>query len=310
MIDKQVSPVLVEYIKDACTKVFWTHDALRLFLRQNGIAESFLSSWHKPETKRKFIIRLFDNLIQQKDNKGHAVVLKIGQVLSGMEYFPDLENYEDSPTKITAAQEAVRRVKEQIDKINKNIDAEDRGEINQRRLEERLKEIESKQQPFETLKSRLDELTPKIGTQTGGYEFEKWFYDLTVFNEIQAKRPYKDSNSRQIDGAITIDGTTFLIETKFENHQASVTDIDSFSAKVCNKADNTMGIMIAMSGFTEGAINEASKPGSKILLMDGGHIYNFILSQTMTLQDVVRRIKRHASQMGRAYLPASDFSKR
>ena len=136
MIEKQLSPVLAEYIKDACPKVFWTHNALHLFLRQNGIADNFLSSRHENETKRQFIARLFDNLTKRRDNKGHAVILKIGQALSDMEHFPDLENYEDSLTKITTAKEAVRRVKEEIDKINKKIDAENRGKMNQQRSAE------------------------------------------------------------------------------------------------------------------------------------------------------------------------------
>ena len=235
--------------------------------------------------------------------------MRIGQALSDMKYFPDLEGYEDSTKKITDAKESVRRVKEEADRINQTVNENNQGEVNQQRLTERLNEIESKQKSLESLTSRLNELLQKLGTQEGGYAFEKWLYDLAIFSEIQAKPPYYDSDGRQIDGSMTIDGTTFLVEAKFENEQATVTAIDSFKTKVANKADNTMGIMVAMSGFNEGAINEASKPGTKILLMDGQHIYHFVLSQTKSLQDVIRRIKRHASQIGRAYLPVSDFSK-
>ncbi len=309
MFAKQLSPTLVEYIKDACSKVFWTHDALRLFLRQNHISENYLSSWHKPETKKQFIIRLFDVLVKQKNNKGHAVILEIGQTLSEMKYFPDLENCDDFSRKTAAAKEAVRRVKEQIDAINQKTEEKNREEINQQKSSERLNDIRKKQDSFESLKSRLDELVLMLGTQEGGYGFEKWFYDLAVFSEIQAKPSYRDSDGRQIDGSITIDGTTFLIETKFKKDREDATAIGDFSMKIATKADNTMGIMIAMSGFNEGAIKGASMPGTKILLMDGSHVYNFILSQTMTLSGLIGRIKRHASQMGKAYLPASEFSK-
>ena len=54
----------------------------------------------------------------------------------------------------------------------------------------------------------------EVGTQSGGYEFEKWFYKLLDFNEIQNIKPYK-TNGRQIDGSVTIEGTTYL-PTKFD----------------------------------------------------------------------------------------------
>jgi len=66
--------------------------------------------------------------------------------------------------------------------------------------------------------------------------------------EITARPPYK-TNGRQIDGSLTLDGTTFLIETKFTNGQSGAPDIDIFMSKIVKKADNTMGIFVSMSGF-------------------------------------------------------------
>jgi hypothetical protein len=59
------------------------------------------------------------------------------------------------------------------------------------------------QQSLEKLQAELNALTPKIGTQEGGYAFEKWFYDLAIFFELDARRGYK-AGGRQIDGALTI----------------------------------------------------------------------------------------------------------
>ena len=56
-----------------------------------------------------------------------------------------------------------------------------------------------------------------LGTQSGGYEFEKWFYKLLDFSEIQNRKPYK-TNGRQIDGSLTIEGTTYL-PTKFDRQR-------------------------------------------------------------------------------------------
>ncbi len=111
---------------------------------------------------------------------------------------------------------------------------------------------------------------------------------------------------RQIDGSLTLDGTTYLVELKFEAHQAAATDIDSLKAKINSKADNTMGVMVAMSGYSSVAITEASGPKSALLLLDSSHVY-MVLGGAGTLKEIIRRVRRHSSQTGYAYLPPKDF---
>lgn len=89
----------------------------------------------------------------------------------------------------------------------------------------------------------------RSGDQKAGYDFETWVYEFLAFNDIQARKPYKDPNSRQIDGAAEIDGNNFLIEAKCTHEQTDVTEIDSFRAKIQTKADNTLGLLVSMSGF-------------------------------------------------------------
>lgn len=146
----------------------------------------------------------------------------------------------------------------------------------------------------------------RLGDQKAGYDFQDWFYDLLDFSEITNRKPYVH-NGRQIDGSITLSGTTYLIELKFTAEQAGVTDIDSFFKKVTSKADNTMGIMVSISGYSSVAKQEASGERTPILLLDHNHLY-LVLGGIMGFADVVDRVRRHASQTGEAYLPASDFS--
>jgi CRISPR/Cas system-associated protein endoribonuclease Cas2 len=62
-----------------------------------------------------------------------------------------------------------------------------------------------------------------------------------------------------------------------------------------------------MSRFNEGAKKNASRDKTPILLMDYAHLYNRILNGDSSLQEVIRRIHRHAAQTGSAYLHPSDF---
>jgi hypothetical protein len=106
---------------------------------------------------------------------------------------------------------------------------------------------------------------------------------------------------------ITVEGTTYLVELKFTGTQSDATDIDSLHKKVSGKADNTMGVMFSISGYSSVAIKEASGPKCLLLLFDHAHIY-MLLNGVCSLQELVGRVRRHASQTGEAYLEPRHFS--
>ncbi len=306
-MNKKLTPNFIQLTQDACLKAFWRKPALRAFLRQVGISASKLATWHADETKRIFLQRLFPDLLAVRDNKGHAAILKMARSLAEMKHFPDLENWEDSSEKISAAHRAVARLRSEVDKLNQHVrDTRERKRLHKEARERQEKAIAAGQS-LQKLSDSLNELVPQQGTQEGGYAFERWFYDLTGFSEIPARPPYK-AEARQIDGSLTLDGTTFLIETKFTSEQTGAPDVDTFMTKITRKADNTMGILVSMSGFSAVAVEEASRDRTPMLLMDYSHFYNLILSGRMSLPEVIRRIKRHASQTGEALLPVSRFS--
>ncbi len=309
MFAKKLTPNFVQLTQDACLKAFWRKPVLRAFLRQHGVSETKLATLQGDETKRVFLQRLFPDLLTVRDNKGHAVVLAMARSLAEMTHFPDLERWEDSKEKFAAAREAVARLKKQVDALNEQIRDKRDTEQRRRRANKKREKTLASQETLQKLKERLDDLVPKQGTAEAGYAFETWFYDLTKYFEITSRPPYK-TDGRQIDGSLSLDGTEFLIETKFPKteNKTGAPDIDVFMAKINSKAENTMGIFLAMSGYTSEAIKAASRDRTPMLLMDYSHMYNLILSGTMTLPDVIRRIKRHASQTGEAFLPTNKFS--
>src|ERR1700722_20375088 len=77
--------------------------------------------------------------------------------------------------------------------------------------------------------------------------------------------------------------------------------IDSFRGKVLSKADNTMGIMVSISGYSTVAVSEASRDKTPLLLLDHRHLY-FMLTGSIQCAELIARIRRHSSQTGEAYL--------
>jgi phage-related protein len=220
--------------------------------------------------------------------------------------FPDLEGWEDTEQKKMDAARSVAALNEYRRSQRKEAEQERDRKVARQRAEEIQEEIRLRTQDLQKLSDRLTKLSRQLGTQQAGYDFQKWFYDLADYFEVISRRPYV-SNGRQIDGSITVDGTTYLVELKFTREQSDSPDIDSLHKKVTSKADNTMGIMISISGYSSTAINEASGPKTPLLLLDHNHIF-WLLSGSITLEELVSRTRRHSSQTGEAYLPTVAFS--
>ena len=296
----KITPRFIELTYEAALKSYWRKAALRKFLLSSHISETHIATWASDESKREFLDRTFASL--QKNDKGRAVVFEMARSLSELATFPDLRNWEDSAQKIADASKAVVELKAYLRAQDEEVRTErEREEAKSRAREERTK-IQRSLTDKTKLQQRLDALHPAVGTQKGGYDFQDWFYDLLEFCEVQNRRPYV-SSGRQIDGSLTLDGTTYLIELKFTASQADATDVDSLRSKVDDKADNTMGIMVSISGYSSVAITQASGRKTALLLLDAMHLYLF-LSGTLSFADIVQRVRRHASQTGESFLAA------
>jgi hypothetical protein len=296
-------PHFIDLVQDALLKSFWTKKALRRFLRRSHVTDGFISQLPDDETKRGWLDRLFPKL--EASERGQNLIHKMARSLADQTSFPDLANWEDSTEKIRVATDAVNALKSYI--AQKDQEQNDEREAAERRRvadEHRQQAIRSRTN-LTNLRARLDSLCQHLGTQQGGYCFQDWFYDLMDFYDVESRRPYV-VDGRQIDGSITIDGTTYLVELKFTARQADAPDIDSLLKKVNDKADNTMGVMVSMSSFSTVALDEASFSKSPLLLLDHSHLY-LVLSEIMSFPDAIRRIRRHSSQEGRAFLATTHF---
>lgn len=298
-----VTPHLVTLTYEATLKSFWRKETLRKFLRNCHISESHLSTWAAEESKRDFLDRTF-SLLQRAD-KGKALLGEMALALAEQSAFPDLRNWEDSDAKIAAAEQAVAELKALIKQQDEKVRNQREIDAAKERARAEKATIQRERMNLGKLQQRLTDLHPQMGTSPGGYAFQHWFYDLLNFAEIENRRPYVTAG-RQIDGSVTLDGTTYLVELKFTDSQAGAPDIDIFRSKIESKADNTMGLFVSMASYSSVAISEASGKKTTMLLLDASHIY-MVLTGVMTLAEVIRRLRRHASQTGESHLPVSAF---
>ncbi|MFQ5829328.1 MAG: hypothetical protein ACE5JD_09265 [Candidatus Methylomirabilia bacterium] len=244
---KRLSASFVTLVYEATLRSFWRRKALWRFLRQAGVAESFLATWQTEESKRHFLDPLFAKLPDQ--DKGQDLILAIARDLTQQETFPDLLGWEDSDRRVKEAREAVLALRSALTKIDEQVRSERERQEAQQRFRAFQQEVRRSRESLESLNRRLTELAGRLGSPEAGYDFQNWFYDMMDFFEIVNRRPYVVTG-RQIDGSITVSGTTYLIELKFTQEQAGAVDIDTLHKKVTDKADNTMAPRLSMRLWT------------------------------------------------------------
>ncbi|MGH8461328.1 MAG: restriction endonuclease [Stenotrophobium sp.] len=293
----------IDLVKDVVLKSFWRKTALRTFLSRHKIKETVLATWAAEESKREFLEKLFPRL--ESIDAGQAVIKQMAASLSEQVAFPDLMGWEDEALKLKSAKEAVAALKVYLKRSKEDEQSQKEKESIRQVNRDRREDTWHRSQTLEKLNARLVQLLPEQGTQSGGYRFQEWFYDLVEFFEMQCRRPYVTSG-RQIDGTVTVEGTTYLIELKFTSGQSDATDIDSLLAKLTNVADNTMGLMISMAGFSSVAVTQASGKRTPLILADYGHVMA-LLQGTWKLEELIARLRRHVSQTGEALLPMQQL---
>lgn len=288
----------IDLVRDALLKSFWRKPTLRQFLSRHRVKDTFLATWIAEETKREVLERLFPKL--EKTEEGRLVIRQIAVSLSEQIAFPDLMGWEDEALKLRNAKDSVATLKKYVNKVQDEETKERERQSKREAAQNERQQKIAKTATVESLASDLTELVPFQGTQDGGYKFQDWFYRLSDFFEVECRRPYT-TGGRQIDGTITIEGTTYLVELKFTASQSDATDVDSLLAKLGNVADNTMGLMVSMSGYSSVAVTQASGKKTPLILLDASHVMSLLYSG-WKLGELVARLRRHVSQTGEAFL--------
>jgi hypothetical protein len=168
----RLTPYYINLVYEACLKSFWRKKALSKFLRQCGVAESFINSWGPDESKREFLDRLFAEL--PKSDKGRAGLLQIAQFLMDQESFPDLKGWEDSAQKLKTAHDAVSNLRAYHSRQQDEIQSEEERTQSRKEFLKRQQVATRSQQTLQNLSDRLGQLATDLGRQEAGYKFQDW----------------------------------------------------------------------------------------------------------------------------------------
>jgi hypothetical protein len=138
--------------------------------------------------------------------------------------------------------------------------------------------------------------------QQRGYLLERILRELFELFDLDPRASFRLSGE-EIDGAFTFDNTDYLLEAKWRRDATAPADVDAFTSKVARKLDNTLGLFIAVNGFTSGVMQTQAAVGRRTtILMDGGDLLA-VLEARIALDRLLLRKRRHASHTGEIFLP-------
>lgn len=314
MKDYRLPSNLITLTQQACWKAFWFRRSLEVFLRSNGISQGILNTWREGEPKIEFLSRLFYELSGVNLKAAHDSVLSMAKALCAMKTFPDHEKRPERASAVGEAVMAINALRPEFEKyMNSLSKAEQKAsaaqlhEALERRIAEDAEARKKAEEEFAALMVRLNDLAQHVGEQEYGYKFEPWIRDIARLYDLDARGAFRGGeDSHQIDGAITIEGTTLLVEAKLTREPTDRNDVTLFKDKIESRAENTRGLLVSMSGFTDRAKVDASGRHSTIIMMDHSHLFGLIASKRYTFPELLTRMLQNSAQTGSAYLDVRD----
>ncbi|MBI1929049.1 restriction endonuclease [Candidatus Poribacteria bacterium] len=153
-----------------------------------------------------------------------------------------------------------------------------------------------------TSKENLREQWKKLhalddASQERGYQLEELILELLKLEELNPAPPYK-GGGEQIDGFFEMEGRYFLVEMKWSKEPLPASEVYAFRAKVDGKLVGTVGVFIAINGFSEDA-PEALRYGKEInVLLFNGQDIDFALMDEYSFRQILKVKLRYAAQYG------------
>lgn len=297
---KKLSPIAVVALKDALCSVYWYKGDLRSFLQSCLSDPQLISSLNWENYKRQIVSDLVDILCSQQDRYLSALT-KLCYEVSTMASFQHLEQLDGGQEKARRARQAVAHLRTLVESHETIRKEEDLIAERQKRMSEKLKANEAVRSKLDDVKSRYMGMVTSSDAQKRGFQLETIMYDLFELFDLDPKASFKNIGE-QIDGAFTLDGTDYLFEAKWHKELISIQAIDAFAAKARRKLENTLGVFLAINGFSPDAVQTYTGNRPNIFLMDGADLMA-VLEERIDFVTLLLRKKRHAAQTGSIYLP-------
>src|SRR4051794_10926204 len=145
------------------------------------------------------------------------------------------------------------------------------------------------------------ELISSSDHQRRGYLLQDILRELFGLFDLDPKASFL-IRGEQLDGAFTFDNTDYLLEARWQQGPVEPKELDAFAGKIARKLENTLGLFLAINGFSEAGVEAHSTVRPVMILMDGSDLMA-VLEGRLDLLQLLLRKRRHAAETGKIFLP-------
>ena len=294
---KKLAPPAWDALSEALATYEWYKAPFETLVRRLfSDAPAALGGLNFAETKRRVVNALVDALRRRESEYQHLVIDALIELSQYDERFPSLARLDDGAEKVAAAQAARQRVIEVTEQYSELAQQRERlrSELAQRAASGDARRTHDAL--LQDLKNRFMDMFASTDPQRRGRDFESFLNELFALWDLSPRGAY-DLEHEQIDGAFTFRTYDYLLEARWWKEPLQPKELNDFRVKIDGKARNTLGLCVAVAGFTDGAIEKHSEGQSPLILMDGTDLMP-ILEGRIGLDEVLERKRRHASETG------------
>jgi hypothetical protein len=301
---KKLSEPAWDALTEALAVFYWYKNPFETFIRANfADAPEILQRLNFGNPKRMVTSDLV-RALRLAEVKYQPLVLDVLTQLAQFDQaFLHLAREEDGAQKVKVAQVALRNVRSVTMQYSELM-----AERNRLRDEfDRSAKFDDAQRTHAAvltgLHGRFIAMTTATDPQQRGRDLEKLINELFSLFDMNPRASYSIEHE-QIDGAFTCRTDDYLLEARWWKEPLGPKELNDFKVKVDGKARNTLGLCIAIGGFTDGAVVKHSNAGTPLVLMTGVDLMP-ILEGRLGLVDVLERKRRHASETGVPMFPVA-----
>jgi len=276
---------------------------LRTFLQQTLSNPAVLATFNWRNYKRQIVADLVDYLCRTQD-KHLGDLTRLCQEVCNISSFGHLEQLDGGARKAERAKEAVEQLRQLVHPHEEAVAEKDAILVRQRQQAEKLRTNQAVREKLGEIREMYKVLVTSLDKQQRGFDVEKVMYDLFELFDLDPKASFRNTGEH-IDGAFSLEGTDYLFEARWRQELIGTEALDAFSKKVERKLENTLGVFLSISGFSDDGVSAHTSARASIILMDGADLMA-VLEERIDFVSLLLRKKRHASQTGKIYLRINE----
>ena len=304
--DKIISPQAIIALEKALSVIYWYKRDLKSFLYQIiGKNSTILAVINWSDLKKDIAARVI-NMLVKNGNKTDQILMQLLFAVSDFADFSHLEILEGGKEKAKHARDAVMALRLHVSGYQNILKEHEEAKLRREQNKKIQAEISRSRQTIAKLKNEFYAWSISSDRQGSGYALERILYNLFELSDLDPKGSFKIVGE-QIDGAFSFNYEEYLLEVKWRSKPTPLSELDSFSSKIGRKFENTIGLFISISGFSEEAVMQFKNSSDKrVLLMDSEDLIA-VLDERTTISNLLTRKRREAARTGNIYLKYRDM---